>query len=80
LDGANISVKGSAQAWQRDCKYRAIDECHRGCEHAGSKNDAATRRRDFATQLARTRLSVYNAGAARIAERLRHGALHERPV
>jgi hypothetical protein len=44
------------------------------------QHDPAMRCRDFAAQLARARLGVYYADSARIAERLRHGALHERSV
>ena len=78
LDGAEVGPKGGAQARQRDVEYRTVDECHRGCEHAGRENDAAARRRDFAAQLLRTRFGAYHAAATRIAERV-HPGLHGRP-
>jgi hypothetical protein len=69
LDGAKVSAKSSAQARQRDCKYLAIDERHQGCEDAGSKDDAATRR-DVAAQATRARSAIGRATTARLWHRL----------
>jgi hypothetical protein len=61
-----------AQLWQRHGQRRAIDERHRGCEHAGREHHLPASRRNLTPQLPRTRLSRDDAAAARLDKRLRH--------
>jgi len=74
LHRGQIGVECGAQPGKCHAQRRAVDEGHRGCQHARRQHDAAASRRGLATQRTRAWFGVDNAAAAWLDDRLRHAS------